>query len=111
MALEAKQLLTILFVDQTDFCTLYHRQPWVEEEAVVIEVDQEILDHFQIGKVPQFRFYVRGSEVSHLVGTVPREDIVKLKKQVFGDLTYRNLNFRGQNGKSKKDDKDGGEGK
>lgn len=103
MALEQKQIMTVLFVDQTDFCKLYSDQMWVRDEANVVEVDQEILDHFQIGKVPQFRFYVRGSEVSCLVGTVAREEILKTKKQVFGDLLYRNLNFGGSNGKGKKD--------
>lgn len=103
ICLEAKQIMTVLFVDQTDFCELYSKQAWVADEANVVEVDQEILDHFQIGKVPQYRFYVRGSEVSCLVGTVPREEILKIKKQVFGDLLYRNLNFGGSNGKSKKD--------
>lgn len=102
ICLEAKQIMTLLFVDQTDFCRLYSEQAWVQDEANVVEVDQEILDHFQIGKVPQYRFYVRGSEVQHLVGTVAREDILKIKKQVFGDLLYRNLNFGGPDGKSKK---------
>lgn len=107
MCLESKQIMTVLFVDQTEFCKLYSEQNWVQDEANVVEVDQEILDHFQIGKVPQYRFYVRGSEVQHLIGTVAREEILKIKKQVFGDLIYRNLNFGGTNGKGKKDEGSG----
>lgn len=100
--LENKQIITLLFVDQTEFCTNYSQQQWVKDEADIVEVDQEILDFFQIGKVPQFRFYVRGAEAAHLVGTQSREEILKIKKQVFGDLIYRNLNFGGPNGKVKK---------
>ena len=102
MSLESKQMMTVLFVDQTDFCNSYSQQQWVKDEAEIVEVDQEILDYFQIGKVPQFRFYVRGSEASNLIGTVSREEILKVKKQVFGDLLYRNLNFGSSHGKIKK---------
>lgn len=94
MHLEERQTTTILFVDQTDFCMAYAEQSWVGIEAQVVEVDQDILEHFQIGKVPQFRLYVRGSEVENLVGTIPREELIAAKKRNFGDLIYQKLNVR-----------------
>lgn len=104
MHLETRQVTTLLFVDQTDYCSAYSQQPWIELEAEVIEVDQEIVDHFQIGKVPQFRFYVRGSEVADLSGTVARDEIIDIKKRMFGDLIYPKLNsfVGGKNGTSDK---------
>jgi hypothetical protein len=87
--LDSTPIVTILFIDQTDFCRHYAQSSWVQDEANVVEVDQEIVEHFQIGKVPQFRFYLNGSEVASLVGTVPREDIVKMKREVFGELPAR----------------------
>lgn len=89
--LETRKVTTLLFVDQTDYCVAYSQQPWLDGEAEVIEVDQEIVDHFQIGKVPQFRFYVNGSEVADLTGTVSRDEIMGIKKKMFGDLVYPKL--------------------
>lgn len=94
MHLETRQTTTILFVDKTDFCSTYSGQSWVEHEAQIVEVDQDIVDHFQIGKVPQYRLYVRGSEVECLIGTIPREDLIEAKKRNFGDLIYQKFNAR-----------------
>lgn len=84
--LDASPYSVVLFIDQQKYCQQYAEYPWVAEEAEVIEVDTEIVDHFQIGKVPQWRFYVRGSEVHHLIGTAPREEFVDNKTKVFGNL-------------------------
>lgn len=90
--LEAQQFTIVLFIDGQKFCTQYAEYPWVAEEAEVIEVDQEIVEHFQIGKVPQWRFYVKGSEVHHLIGSAPREEFLENKDKVFGNL--RSINNR-----------------
>ncbi len=87
--LETRKMVTFLFVDQTDFCQKYAAQAWVADEANIIDIDTEILEHFQIGKVPQYRFFQNGSEVAALVGTVPREDVFKIKKEHFGDFAKR----------------------
>lgn len=84
--LAVKQIAVVLFVDQQKYCQQYAAYPWVSEEAEVVEVDQEIVDHFQIGKVPQWRFYVKGSEVHYLVGTASREEFLENKNKVFGSL-------------------------
>lgn len=85
--LEAKTFATILFIDGQKYAQQYAAYPWVStEEAQVVEVDQEIVDHFQIGKVPQWRFYVKGSEVHHLIGTCTREEFLDNKNKVFGNL-------------------------
>jgi hypothetical protein len=84
--LEAKPFAILLFIDGQKYAQQYADYPWVIEEAQVIEVDQEIVDHFQIGKVPQWRFYVKGSEVHHLIGTCPREEYLDNKNKVFGNL-------------------------
>lgn len=84
--LDAKPYAVVLFVDQQKFSQQYADYPWIEQEAVVVEVDTEIVDHFQIGKVPQWRFYVKGSEVHHLVGTASREEYLENKNKVFGNL-------------------------
>jgi hypothetical protein len=84
--LDTNPFATLLFIDGQKFCTQYAEYPWVVEEAEVIEVDQEIVEHFQIGKVPQWRFYVKGSEVHHLIGSAPREEFLENKNRVFGNL-------------------------
>jgi len=84
--LETKQLAVLLFIDGQKFCQNYAEYPWVPEEAQVVEVDQEIVDHFQIGKVPQWRFYVKGGEVHHLIGATTREEFLENKTKVFGNL-------------------------
>ena len=82
--LETSPKAVVLFIDQTKGCTDYAGFPWVQTESQVVGVDQEILEHFQIGKVPQFRFYIRGNEVAHLIGTAPSEEFVALRERVFG---------------------------
>lgn len=87
--LEKSQKAVVLFIDQTKGCTDYAKFPWVPIESEIVEVDQEILDHFQIGKVPQFRFYIRGNEVAHLVGTATNTEFTALRDKMFGTLRSR----------------------
>jgi thiol-disulfide isomerase/thioredoxin len=84
--LEEKPVAVVLFIDQTKFNQDYANFPWVKNEAAVVEIDQEILDSLQIGKVPQFRFYIRGNEVLSLIGTVPFEEFSEAKQKVFGNV-------------------------
>lgn len=84
--LDANPFATLLFIDGQKFCQQYAEYPWVVEEAEVIEVDAEIVEHFQIGKVPQWRFYVKGSEVHHLIGSAIREEFLENKSKVFGNI-------------------------
>lgn len=84
--LELNEIAVLLFIDQQKFCKQYAEYPWVKEEGQVVEIDQEIVDHFQIGKVPQWRFYIKGSEVYHLVGTADREEFMEHRQKVFGNL-------------------------
>lgn len=84
--LDSRQIAVVLFVDGQKYCQQYADYPWVGEDAEVVDVDQEIVDHFQIGKVPQWRFYVKGSEVHHLIGTASREEFIENKNKVFGNL-------------------------
>jgi hypothetical protein len=74
----------VLFIDQTKGCKDYAAFPWVQAASEVVEVDQEILDHFQIGKVPQFRFYIRGNEVAHLIGTASNSEFMTLRNKMLG---------------------------
>jgi thiol-disulfide isomerase/thioredoxin len=82
--IETKPVAILLFVDQTKFNVDYSNFPWVKSEAVIVDIDSEILDTLQIGKVPQFRFFVRGNEVASLVGTVSYEEYSELKTKVLG---------------------------
>lgn len=75
----------ILFVDQSVLCSQYSQTPWVGDHTQVVQVDEEIVDNFQIGKVPQFRFYVQGSEVASLVGTASYEEFIEIKERIFGN--------------------------
>jgi len=84
-------MTVVLFVDQTKQCGQYADFPWVRDEAQVVEVDQEILDSFQVGKVPQFRFFLRGNEVASLIGTASYDEYSALRLKVFGNTQ----NFRG----------------
>lgn len=83
-------ITTLLFVDQTKVCEQYTSQAWVPTETHIVEVDSEIIDHFQIGKIPQFRFYKGGSELPFpLVGTISREAFVEQKNMILGNLKPR----------------------
>jgi hypothetical protein len=84
--IETNPLAVILFVDQTKFNQDYSNFQWVRSEAQTVEVDQEILESLQIGKVPQFRFYLEGNEVANLIGTVSFEEFSEIKNQVFGNV-------------------------
>lgn len=84
--IESNPVSTILFVDQMKFCNEFSNFPWVKAESAVVEIDQEILDYFQIGKVPQFRFYVQGSEVTSIVGTCSYEEFQDVKRKVMGNV-------------------------
>lgn len=81
--IETKLDLVVLYVDQTPFCLQYASQGWVAEEASVVEIDQEIMDGMQIGKVPQFRFYRNGTETKQIIGTVGREEFLQIKRETF----------------------------
>ena len=91
--METRPLLTVLFVDDSDLCKKYLSMPWVAEEAEVLMVDEGIADIFQVGKVPQYRFFLEGSEISNLVGTCNRETILEFKQKIFGNV--RTLKPRG----------------
>jgi hypothetical protein len=84
--LDLNPFTTLLFIDGQKFCQQYAEYPWVVEEAEIVEVDQEIVEHFQIGKVPQWRFFIKGSEVHHVIGTGSREEFLENKQKVFGNL-------------------------
>ncbi len=83
---EQNAIAVVLFVDQTKFNQDYANFPWVGSEAEIVDVDQEILESFQIGKVPQFRFYVRGNEVASLIGTASFEDFQEIKSKTIGNV-------------------------
>lgn len=85
--IESNPVAILLFVDQMKFCTEFSNFPWVRSESTVVEIDQEILDYFQIGVVPQFRFYVQGSEVASIRGTCSYEEFQGVKSRVMGNLS------------------------
>ena len=85
-AINDNGVCTILFIDQTKLCQQYVSSSWILEEAEIVTVDQEILDIFQIGKVPQYRFFLQGSEVANLIGTVPRDQLLEMKQKIFGNI-------------------------
>jgi hypothetical protein len=87
--LDIKPLSVILFVDGQKFCQQYSEFPWIAGEAEVIEVDQEIVDHFQIDKVPQWRFYVKGSEVHHLIGSADEQEFRETYLMVLRSILVR----------------------
>ena len=84
--IESKPIAVLLFVDQTKFNVDYASFPWVRTEAAIVDVDQEILDTLQIGKVPQFRFFVEGTEITSLIGTVSFEEFSEVKTKVLGNV-------------------------
>lgn len=84
--IETNSVATVLFVDQTKLCSTYCNFSWVAEQAAVVEVDQEIVDTLQIGKVPQFRFFLNGNEVGAVIGTVEFTDFAEERDRVFGNL-------------------------
>jgi hypothetical protein len=77
---------TILFVDESELCTKYLSMSWVLEEAEVVVCDEAIANIFQVGKVPQYRFYLEGSEISNIIGGCNKETLLEHKKNVFGNL-------------------------
>ena len=87
MLLDTQNVCAVLFVDHQPMCKHYSQQSWVQDAGQVVEVDQEIVDHFQIGKVPQWRFYLKANEVHHAVGTIPKEQFEEERKKIFGNLT------------------------
>ena len=91
--METRPLLTVLFVDESELCNKYISLPWVAEEAEVFTLDESMAEIFQVGKVPQYRFYLEGSEISNIVGTCNRETILEYKQKVFGNV--RTLKPRG----------------
>jgi hypothetical protein len=84
--LETRPVLTILFVDDSDLCKNYLSLPWVKEEAEILMVDEGIVDTFQVGKVPQYRFFLAGNEIANLVGTCHREMVLDMKQKVFSNV-------------------------
>lgn len=88
--LETRPKLTVLFVDDSELCKKYLSMPWVSEEAEIARVDEDIADIFQVGKVPQYRFFLEGNEVSNLVGTCNRDTVLEFKQKIFGNvLTFK----------------------
>ena len=81
-----KGMCVLLFVDESKFCQQYCQFPWVSEEAEIVAVDQEILEVFQIGKVPQWRFFLEGNEIANLVGTVSREQLMEMKQKLYENV-------------------------
>jgi hypothetical protein len=78
-----KPTLTILFVDETEFCQDYISNAWVQDEAEILFVDDSIIKIFKIERVPEYRFYVDGVEVSSLLGAHTREDVLAEKQEHF----------------------------
>lgn len=86
--IETSPFHIILFVDDQDFCQKYAEFPWIQKEDVTVApVTDDILGTFQIGKVPQFRFYLEGVEVTTLDGTHSYETFIERKHEVFGNVT------------------------
>jgi hypothetical protein len=86
MLLDSTDVCALLFIDQQPFCKQYAEHWWVKEAGHVIEVDTEIVEHFQLGKVPQWRFYLKANEVHHAVGTLTREEFMEQRNKIFGNL-------------------------
>jgi hypothetical protein len=84
--LEANPLVTLLFVDQSGLSKQYISMPWVQAATNIVEIDQDILDTFQIGKVPQYRFYMKGQEVANLIGTASLDEFKEIRNKVFGNV-------------------------
>lgn len=92
IAEEENHTCVILFVDQSPLCESYSKQSWLLQEGVqIVEVDQNIVDVLQIGKVPQFRFYVGATEVHDLIGTADYDIFLKRKAQLFAPVFKRDL--------------------
>lgn len=79
-------MVIVLFVDQSDLCRQYVSMPWVQANSNVVEIDQDILDTFQIGKVPQYRFYMKAQEVANIIGTASQEEFQEIRNKVFGNV-------------------------
>ena len=85
--LDKKPVVVLCFVDQSTFITRYlSSMQWLTTEVDLVEVDQEMLELFQIGKVPQFRFYLQGNEIASLIGTATREEFLEVKNKVLGNI-------------------------
>ena len=85
----------ILFVDQSALCTQFTTQGWIQQEGIeVVDVDAEMVDVLQIGKVPQFRFYVEGTEVHDLIGTSTHEHFKTRKSQLFAPTKMKLSNIK-----------------
>jgi sulfur carrier protein ThiS len=84
--LEKTPRTVVLFVDQSPLCRQYTATSWVKDSVEIVEIDQEILDTFQIGKVPQFRFYLQGTEIETLVGTASREEFLETHGKAFQNV-------------------------
>lgn len=79
----------ILYVDKSPLCNQYtlNNSKWMENEEVrIVEVSQDIVETLQIGKVPQFRFYINGTEVHELIGTVSQADFLERKNNLFSSV-------------------------
>lgn len=76
-------LAVVLFVDQQPTPQLYViANPWIIEHAVVIEVDQAMVDHFHISKVPQYRWFWSGQEIHYLVGAASQAEFLEINNAV-----------------------------
>jgi hypothetical protein len=84
--LESHPLVVVLFIDQSNLSKQYVSMPWVQAASNIVEVDQDILDTFQIGKVPQYRFYMKGQEVASIIGTASQEEFQEIHNKVFSNV-------------------------
>jgi hypothetical protein len=84
--LETHPLVVMLFVDQSSLSKQYVSMPWVQANSNIVEIDQDILDTFQIGKVPQYRFYMKGQEVASIIGTASQEEFEEIHNKVFSNV-------------------------
>ena len=82
-------LKVVLFVDQGDLCTQYTNvsQRWLSMENIpVVEVCGHIQETFQIGKVPQMRFWFAGSEIYDEVGKITYQEYLEIKRDLLGKI-------------------------
>ena len=61
----------LVFIDRTECSKNYlENQPWIAGRAQIVEVDQEMVEIFEVEKIPQFIFYLRGDELGRITGAI-----------------------------------------
>ena len=82
--LESVPRAVILFVDESQFCRSYTEVPWIKAHGVsVVDLDRDILDAFEIEKVPTYQFYILGQLVGNLIGTASESEFIEIKNELF----------------------------